>query len=299
MIVPDAGLPADESHSPVFVVGGVAAGAGAVADGFYQSGPERDYIVLKSGATPARAIVHEYIHLLLNHGTAPLPLWFEEGTAEFYSNIVFSGTRLLVGTPIPEHVAALDSSKSLNAADLGAVTRTSRVYDERARAGVFYAQSWALVHMLNLSPAYRQGMPRFTELLSVGTSSEAAFDQAFGRGMDRAIDELEPYVHQARAATISGSTPGQLAIPEVTRIAATEAAMLRADLALRTSHPEVARRWFLQIARDSSGTAAAETALGPIQTAHQVFALELSVTGVQRDSVGPAAHVQFHRVIKD
>src|SRR5262249_32723926 len=122
---------------------------GPVAEGFYQSGPERDYIVLKSGATPARAVVHEYIHLLLNHGMAPLPLWFEEGTAELYSNIEFSGAKLLVGSPIPEHVLALESSKWLSAAELAAVIRTSRVYDERARAGVFYAQSWALVHMLN------------------------------------------------------------------------------------------------------------------------------------------------------
>ena len=63
-------------------------------------------------------VVHEYIHLLLNHGTAPLPLWFEEGSAEFYSNLEFSGGRLLVGAPISEHVAALDSAKWLNAAEL-------------------------------------------------------------------------------------------------------------------------------------------------------------------------------------
>jgi Flp pilus assembly protein TadD len=234
---------------------------GAAVEGFTQSGPERDYIVLRSGVAPARVIVHEYIHVLLNHGTAPLPLWFEEGTAEFYSTLEFAGSRLLVGTPIREHVAALDSAKLLSAAELAAVTRNSRVYDERSRAGIFYAESWALVHLLNLSPAYRQGMPRFAELLGAGTNAEAAFEQSFGRPMQRALAELGSYVRSARAATIGGSAPGQTVVPEMVRLAATEAAMVRADLAFRASRPEVARRWFLEIARDRAGTAAAETAL--------------------------------------
>jgi len=234
---------------------------GPVADGFYQTGPERDYIVLRSGATPARVIVHEYIHLLLNHGTAPLPLWFEEGTAEFYSNLEFSGGRSLVGRSIAEHVATLDSAKWLNAAELAGVTRTSRIYDERARAGIFYAQSWALVHLLNLSTEYRQGMARFADLLASGADGEAAFEEAFGRSMDRALADLRGYLHKARGATVGGSTPTRPAPVEMTRIADTEAAMLRADLALRTSHSEVARRWFLQIAREVPGTAPAETAL--------------------------------------
>src|SRR6266853_515776 len=79
--------------------------------------------------SPARVVVHEYIHLLLNHGTAPLPLWFEEGTAEFYSNLEFTRGRLLAGMPIAEHAATLDSGEWLTAAELAAVTRTSRVYD--------------------------------------------------------------------------------------------------------------------------------------------------------------------------
>src|SRR5712692_3833124 len=136
---------------------------GAAVDGFYQSGPERDYIVLRSGAAFARVVVHEYIHLLLNHGSAPLPLWFEEGTAEFYSTLEFRGGKLVAGSPIAEHLSALASAKWLDAAEFQAVTRTSRVYDERSRAGAFYAQAWALVHMLNLSPAYRDGMPRFAQ----------------------------------------------------------------------------------------------------------------------------------------
>jgi len=102
-------------------------------------------------------------------------------------------------------------------------------------------------------------MPRFAELLASGESS--AFEQAFGRNMQRAVTDLGAYLRQARPATIDGSAPAATVPPNSARIAAAEAAMLRADLALRTSHPEVARRWFLQIARDSPATAASETAL--------------------------------------
>ena len=40
-------------------------------------------------------------------------------------------------------------------ATLLAVDHSSPYYNEKSHAGMFYAESWALVHMLNLDPAYR------------------------------------------------------------------------------------------------------------------------------------------------
>src|SRR5260370_633588 len=57
----------------------------SATDGFYQSAPERDYIALYAAADAGRVVVHEYVHLVLSHSSGPLPKWFEEGTAEFYS----------------------------------------------------------------------------------------------------------------------------------------------------------------------------------------------------------------------
>ena len=227
------------------------------AAGFFQTGRERDYIVLHAGASPERVIAHEYIHALLNRSPVPLPLWFEEGTAEFYSTVQFPRGNLLVGTPIPAHLATLASAPWLDSATLSAVA--PRVLDERTRSGVFYAQSWALVHMLNLAPNYRPGTPRFAELLASGSDPTASFEQAFGRPLERALSDLRNYVRQVNPAALAGpATPPATAAAGA--LTAVDAQLARADLALSTNHPDAARRWFQRIAQEHPSTAEAESA---------------------------------------
>ena len=120
--------------------------------GFYKNGGERDYIALQADSDAPRVALHEYVHVVLNHSALRLPVWFEEGTAEFYSTLDLTGSRLRIGAPIESHLALLRSAPSpLNAQDLASITVTSPRYD----SGLFYAESWALVHMLNLPPAWR------------------------------------------------------------------------------------------------------------------------------------------------
>src|SRR5712691_9195244 len=78
----------------------------SATDGFYQSAPERDYIALHATSDAGRVVVHEYVHLVLSHSSAPLPKWFEEGTAESYSTIELARDRMSVGQPIESHLAA-------------------------------------------------------------------------------------------------------------------------------------------------------------------------------------------------
>jgi tetratricopeptide (TPR) repeat protein len=118
--------------------------------GFFQSGPDRNYIALaQSDAETRRVAFHEYIHLVLNHTAGNLPKWLEEGTAEYYSTIAVQGKRLAVGLPIREHLALLARSRWLTAPEMAAVDATSSLYNEASRVGVFYAQSWALVHRMH------------------------------------------------------------------------------------------------------------------------------------------------------
>jgi tetratricopeptide (TPR) repeat protein len=232
-------------------------------DGFYQSGPERDYIVLHSGVKPGRVVVHEYIHLLLNHGTAPLPSWFEEGMAEFYSTLEPRGSRVALGIPIEEHRQTLSRERWMDAAELMQTLAKSPVIDERSRAGIFYAQSWALVHMLNLGPRYRMGMPRFVALLAEGVDTPECFSQAFGKTPEQAISDLKSYISRAGPAVVEGATAvPQRAAAAAERMPEVEAALARAELALRTGHREPARKLFEQAAREHPDSPDAEAGLG-------------------------------------
>src|SRR5436305_3638879 len=52
-----------------------------------------------------RAIIyHEYLHYLMHNNYAALPLWMNEGLAEYYSTFQTDRNEARIGLPIPEHV---------------------------------------------------------------------------------------------------------------------------------------------------------------------------------------------------
>ena len=238
------------------------------ASGFYQSGLERDYIVANASASLDRVIVHEYVHFVLNEKGASLPQWLQEGTAEFYSNIDISRSRLRVGAPIEAHRALLARGAWLDAAAL-------RFPPANAQGGaLYYAQSWALVHMLNLDPAYRDGMARFAQLLSGEATSVQddadVFRQAFGRGFEQALIDLRAYVPRLRATDVQPPpalfvAPASNAPPE--RLTAVDALLLRAELAFRLGHSTLAAELYRQGARDDPNSSAAAAGLGALALA--------------------------------
>jgi tetratricopeptide (TPR) repeat protein len=239
----------------------------AATDGFYQSAPERDYIALYAASGAGRVVVHEYVHLVLSHASAPLPKWFEEGTAEFYSTIAVDGARMSVGQPIESHMATLPRARLLSSSELAGVTHASPFYNERALAGMFYAQSWALVHMLNLSPAYRGGMPDFALFLSQGKAPEQAFRQAFGKTMDQALTDLPRYLRSLRGGTVAAPPTEATELPVVERVGALEATLARADLALHAERRVLARTLFQQAAREHPDSPGAAAGLGALALA--------------------------------
>jgi tetratricopeptide (TPR) repeat protein len=213
---------------------------GAATEGFYQSAPERDYIALHAGSGVGRAVVHEYVHLVLSHSSSPLPKWFEEGTAEFYSTIEIERDKMSVGRPIESHLNALARERWLTAKELAGVTHASPLYDERSLAGMFYAQSWALVHMLNLSPAYQSGMPEFALLLSAGRAPQQAFAQSFGKPIEGALADLAGYMRTMRPTTVAAPPAETAPQPGVQRLAPAAAGL--GSLALAEGRKEDARR---------------------------------------------------------
>src|ERR1700730_1985544 len=149
--------------------------------GLYQSGLEHDYIVTYAGGELPRVVTHELVHFLLNQAPAPLPRWFEEGTAELYSNAQINSKRVRIGKEIEAHMDLLLARPWLTAAQLSSEKPTEAAPDQGRDQGrdqghpqqqsenMFYAESWALMHMLNLSSNYRDHMPQFVTLLASGT----------------------------------------------------------------------------------------------------------------------------------
>jgi tetratricopeptide (TPR) repeat protein len=131
-------------------------------------------------ANPNSAVFHEYTHIVLqsNH----LPLWLNEGLADFYGNSRIDGKGALFGMPNPFHLLLLRAHALLPLETLLTVDRTSQQYRHENLAGRFYAQSWGLVHFLRVGEqgALRSRLTAYRTAIEEGLDSLSAGRKAFG-----------------------------------------------------------------------------------------------------------------------
>jgi tetratricopeptide (TPR) repeat protein len=168
------------------------------AAAYFQPGGERDFIVMTAEVTDSpRVPVHEYTHLMIHQSDQRIPLWLNEGTAELFSTMEARGPRVLVGNVIPSHLAALAGGRWIDLNTLLATDRSSPLYNEKNRASIFYAESWLLVHMLNLDASYRPHFSEFVAALQENGAAEA-FQQAYGKPLTEVEDDLYEYFQRKR-----------------------------------------------------------------------------------------------------
>src|SRR6185295_5965011 len=182
--------------------------------GYFQAGPDMNYITLElvSDANreqdPFSIILHEYTHLLIRNTSGNVPVWFNEGLAEYYSNFtITSDQKVVVGRPIASHVYLLREKNMLPLRTLFQVDQKSAYYNERDKQSIFYAESWALMHYLILGKEGQRmtQLSKFVDLMSAGTPMEQAFQQAFAMTFESMEKELRAYIQRDRYPVLSGS----------------------------------------------------------------------------------------------
>ncbi len=167
--------------------------------GFFSPGRDRDYIAMSIASPNAKQVLfHEYVHLFLYRSGAQIPFWFNEGMADLYSTAKITGSGIRIGDPVVGRVACLKTGEW---PDLNLLFKTgphSEQLNDAKQAGMFYAQSWALVHMLSLDPRYRSGVGDFLALLKRGSRHAEAFRDAFGKSITEVSKDLRAYTQQSR-----------------------------------------------------------------------------------------------------
>ena len=233
--------------------------------GLYLSGLEYDYIVTHAGGELPRVVTHEFVHFLLNQTPAPLPRWFEEGTAELYSNAQINKKRVRIGKEIESHTKLLLARPWLPAAQLAAerpAATQKQDQEQELAESMFYAESWAVVHMLNLSPKYRDRLPQFIQLLSDGREPDDAFRTAFGHDLTRAVAELPSHLKTLRSVQLGTPPPAPFTAAAAEPVSEVDALLLRADISLRGGRAQQAQALYEQAAKDHPDSATAEAGLG-------------------------------------
>ena len=176
----------------------------AFASAFYTKGRDRDYIVLGDLEEDHLPIaIHEYMHLVVQNSGIKLPIWLNEGWADVYSTLRPLGKKSMVGDLIPGRAQVLLQQKWMPFDELTSVAHDSPAYNEKDRASVFYAESWALAHMLYLSPGYAKDFNKFLLALNSGLTTDAACQTAFGKPGQQVFADLQQYL---RGNQFYGST---------------------------------------------------------------------------------------------
>lgn len=224
-----------------------------VAAAYFQPGSDRDYIVMTAGVTDSsRVPIHEYTHLMIHQSGQRIPLWMNEGTAELFSTMEARGPKVLVGNIIPSHVATLSHETWINVGRLLDADHASDYYNEKSHAGLFYAESWLLVHMLNLDNYYRPHLRDFMAAMQEN-GAPAAFQQVYQKTPAEVEDDMYQYFQRKRvnALLFAVQLPKSADQPEVQPGAAFGARLALAGLLSGTQQKhDQAREAYAELARD-------------------------------------------------
>jgi TonB family protein len=157
---------------------------------------------------PYHAVFHEYVHALLQDN-ARLPAWLNEGLAEYYAGARIDQGRVLLGRPQALTILYLRERTLLPLAQLLSATTDSPLYKDEDKTGLFYAQSWALVHYLRIGRKSQGGSPMaaYSRQVEAGVDSVAAATAAFGE-LTRLQADLAAYLTSSIFATevLAGAT---------------------------------------------------------------------------------------------
>ncbi len=169
------------------------------SEGYFLSRQLANYVAINGDQHGDERLViyHEYLHYVMHNHYAALPLWLNEGLAEYYSTFQVGKNEAQVGLPVPEHVLWLRQHSLIPLATLFAVNERSPEYNESSRRGGFYAESWALVHyLISGSPERRRQASEYLRLAQAGAAPDKIFAQAFGADPAPLERELRAYVQK-------------------------------------------------------------------------------------------------------
>ncbi len=180
---------------------------------FYVSGPDAgvaSYLEPQGLARMHSTLQHEGFHLFAHTHISPgLPVWVNEGLAEYFGDGLFVKERFVLGGASADRIhevrAAHDAGMTFPLEDLMAMTNdewNAAVRTGDPRAGVLYDQSWSLVHFLlhGQRGKHADRFENYLRAISRGVEPERAFEQAFGtrdltsltRAWTNHIESVEP-----------------------------------------------------------------------------------------------------------
>lgn len=236
------------------------------ADAYYAGTEDGDYIVMPAlRAGNINVAAHEYAHFLIHRSGLSLPVWMNEGLADVFSTVRIGERGCSVGTDLPERSHLLRNHAGMLLRELVAPGAGPPARSDRARTGLFYAQSWALVHMLMLSREYAPRFPVLIAELASGAPGAKALTSVYGRSLDAIETDLRAYVSVRRFTPVSlRGLAAPITASETFRLSSFASRSMLADVLFATGDLERAEGLYRELANDSPDSADLSAALGSI-----------------------------------
>lgn len=171
--------------------------------GMFVPAYDRDFALVRTdvtgtGENPYHSLYHEYTHFIIRLNFSYLPTWLNEGLADFYGNTLLEGFQTGIGKISINQLRVMQHFPFIPLETLLSADQRSPLYNERDRATMFYAESWALVHLLMLDPDARkeQLLSKYLKAMDGTNDSLEAARSAFG-DLKKFGTRLELYTRQS------------------------------------------------------------------------------------------------------
>jgi tetratricopeptide (TPR) repeat protein len=271
--------------------------------GFYLPSYDKNFAAVRTDITGTgplsfRSLYHEYTHAFFRYNFRGLPLWLDEGLAELYGNTSIEGKTASVGLPNEYQLRSLQGIQLLPLDQLVSIDHSSPLYNTSDHAGIFYAESWALVHYLQLSQELQKQdlINKFLAALHETDDPIEAAKQTFG-DLNKFSERLQTYTRLRAYQFQRISLPAKLSESDYTARALSqgEGTLALADYLLRSNHLPEALERLHQVAELDAATPGYHSELGHYHLMKADFAnaekeLQIAIAANPKDI---SAHVDM------
>lgn len=227
-----------------------------------------------------------------------IPLWLNEGLAEFYQNTDIGEREVRLGQPSSDDILYLRQNRLLPLPVLFKDDHSSPYYHEEQKGSIFYAESWALTHYLMASD-FGKTTTRLTEYMKLVSQHQdpvAAAQAAFG-DLNHLESALSFYIRDGDYKLFTTKTPPGVdeASFQAKQIPAADADAYRVDVLVYNERPADAKALLDEALRDDPNNALAHESMGFLKFREGDIAGAKKWYGeaVQLDSQSYVAHYYF------
>ena len=268
--------------------------------GLFLRTPDKNYILLRldtEGEHPYATVYHEYTHFLVSKATW-MPLWLNEGLAEFYQNTDIRDKDAVLGQASSDDIRYLRQNRLLPLTTLLKVDHSSPYYHDEQKGSVFYAESWALTHYLQVEDfqKHTSRVLDYAQFLGKGEDAVTAAQHAFG-DLNHLQQALQDYIgrNNFTAFKINTGFAIDLASFQEKPVSLSDANAVRADFLVYTQRTKDAQQLLDAVLRDDPNNEQAHETMGFLKFRENDIPAARKWYGeaVQLDSHSYLAHYYF------